>query len=599
MAPGLLISLLQQNVDKDLYGHLSRTMTLPPKSAKFLAGLGPLSILRMLWKRKLVIILLWTLISGIAVVVAWRLPAVFSAEALILVDSQKIPEKYVSSTVSTDVQDRLATISQQILSSSRLKKIIDDFDLYKEQKKKDVQEEILDMMRKDISIKVDKGWTGNRPGAFRIGYKGPDPAIVAQVANRVANLYIEENLKTREVQAEGTSEFIDTQLEEAKKRLDELEAAVSDYKLKHNGELPQQESSISGTLSRLQIELQSNRDALGRAQESKMVLENTLKVAELTMTALSAPELPGTEDAPKPGLPAVSGSRPVKLSEQISTQIAVLRLRGYAEIHPDMKKLNAELIQAQKLESQSAPAEEPRPAPPKTEQAPAKAAEVPRPPAPRAVTPRQAVELGQALERVTALKSNIAIVVKEIEQRTADQQVILRDINGALSRLQRLPIHEQELAKITRDYEISKANYRSLLDKKFSAEMATDMEHRQKSERFTVIDPARVPEKPISPNRPLLGGGGMLLGLVIGLAFGVGAELRKNVVLGEWELPAGVPVLGRLPYILPIVAEPDQPGGKIGRMVRSRRFRVAIISSAVLSCLVIAAAGIYFLRTRS
>ena len=569
----------------------------PSQSVKFLAGVGPLSILRMLWKRKIAIVLLWLVVSGIAALVAFRLPAVYSAEALILVDSQKIPEKYVSSTVSTDVQDRLATISQQILSSTRLKKIIDDFDLYKDEKKSHVQEEILDMMRKDISIKVDKGWTGNRPGAFRIGYQGRDPAIVAQVANRIANLYIEENLKTREVQAEGTSEFIDTQLEEAKKRLDELEATVSDYKLKHNGELPQQESAISGTLSRLQIELQGNRDALGRAQESKMVLENTLKVAESTVAALSAPELPVAEDAPRPiaGLPAVSGPLPVKPSDQIRAQIEALRLRGYSDTHPDMRKLSGELARVQKLESQPTQADVPRPVAPKADQAPAKTTETTKAPAHRP-PPRQAVELGQALERVTTLKSSLAIVAKEIEQRTADQQRILREMNAAQSRLERLPIHEQDLAKITRDYEISKANYRSLLDKKFSAEMATDMEHRQKSERFTIIDPARVPEKPISPNRPLLGGGGSLVGLVIGLAFGIGTELRKNVVLGEWELPTGVPVLGRLPFIVPMVPEPAPPPGKTGRLMRSRKFRLAIISSAVLSCLAITAAGIYFLR---
>src|ERR1035437_6766935 len=116
--------------------------------------LAPLSIARMLWKRKLLILICWVTVSLIVGIVVYKLPTEYTAEALILVDAQKIPEKFVTSTVSTDVQDRLATISQQILSSTRLKKIIDDFDLYHVEKKSAVQEEILEMMRKDISIKL-------------------------------------------------------------------------------------------------------------------------------------------------------------------------------------------------------------------------------------------------------------------------------------------------------------------------------------------------------------------------------------------------------------------------------------------------------------
>ena len=114
--------------------------------------------------------------------------------------------------------------------------------------------------------------------------------MVAQVTNRLANLYIDENLKTREVQAEGTSEFISTQLQEAKRKLDELEAAVSKYKLAHNGELPQQEAALIGTLSRLQSELEANRDAINRAEQAKLVLDNTLSTLESAASMLAKPD---------------------------------------------------------------------------------------------------------------------------------------------------------------------------------------------------------------------------------------------------------------------------------------------------------------------
>jgi hypothetical protein len=157
------------------------------------------------------------------------------------------------------------------------------------------------------------------------------------------------------------------------------------------------------------------------------------------------------------------------------------------------------------------------------------------------------------------------------------------------------------MAGLTRDYEITKANYRSLLDKKIAAEMATDMERREKSERFTIVDPARVPARPFKPKREMLDIGGSLIGLALGLALGLGREFQEATLLGEWELPAGPSVLGRLPYIeitpnSPILPsdKSDQSNGK-----RSRRVRLAILSTALASVLaLIAVAGLHFVLHR-
>src|ERR1039457_1379055 len=367
--------------------------------------LAPLSIARMLWKRKLLILICWATISLTVGIAVYKLPTVYSAEALILVDAQKIPEKFVTSTVSTDVQDRLATISQQILSSTQLKKMTDDFGLYRDERKSYVQEEILEAMRKDISIKLERGWIGNRPGAFRIGYQGPDPAIVAQVANRITNLFIEENLKTREVQAEGTSDFIDTQLQESKKRLDELEAAVSQYKLKHNGELPQQESAISGILSRLAVQLQTNRDSLERAEQSKAVLENTLKAAEATVTVLREP-LPtssGTEATYAGQRSSTSAAPPKKQSEILEAQLEVLTGR-YSEDHPDVRRIRLEIERVKSLEAKEAALAVPPPPTTADQTSPSN----PPPARIQPADPRRTLDLVQASERVSALKVQLS-----------------------------------------------------------------------------------------------------------------------------------------------------------------------------------------------
>jgi polysaccharide biosynthesis transport protein len=574
-------------------GH--RRKISPPNPA-----LSPLSIARMVWKHKLMIGILAVGLALTGGLVVHRLPAIYSSEAIILVDSQKIPEKLVASTVSTDLQDRIQTISQQILSSMQLKKVIEDFDLYHAERKSLFEEEILEKMRGDISIKLEQGWTGNRPGAFRVSYQGPSPAVVAQVTNRLANLYIEENLKTREVQAEGTSEFISTQLEAAKKKLDELEAAVSKYKLAHNGELPQQENELIGALSRLQSELEANRDAINRSEQAKLVLDNTMSTLESTASVLArADQTPAPRGGSSPaGGPAAAEAPEAKpKSEILQGQLDVLRLR-YSDDHPDVKRLRDEVARSKETEKKETEKKE-------AEKKEAAAHQAPKTDASKAANAaggspqpqeRERPEVLQARARINAAKAQLIQVNRELEFRKSEQQRILGDMAQYQQRIGKLPVREQEMAQLTRDYEISKANYRSLLDKGLSAEMSTDMERRQKSERFTLLDPARTPEKPIKPNRPLLYGLCVAGALAIGLVFGVGREFKQDVLLGEWELPEGLVVLGRLPYIeIPVANEPEsaEVGGK-----RRRKLRLLVVSSAVLSLLGIIGAGVYLFLQR-
>ena len=516
------------------------------------------------------------------------------ADALILIDSQKIPERFVASTVSTPVQERITAISQQIMSSTRLKSVIDEFNLYREYKNTAAPEEILEMMRNDIKITTEQtrgpAAAKGHLGAFRVGYEGADPQVVAQVANRLANLYVEENLKTREVQSEGTSEFIDAQTEEARKRLDELEKTVGEYKQQHSGELPEQETAIVSMIGRLQTDLQTNTAAMARAQESKTMLESTRDGAENMAALLESAMQRRNQPAPVVKNPARSNEPAVrKPSEALQAQIDLLRTH-YGDDHPEIRRLRAGLegLKQRELE-QAAKAADPKAqetASDKTETAGQKAEAGPE--------VRDLIDLGQARQHVTHLKAQLSVLDKEVEMRKAEQDRILRNLTQYQARLEKLPLRQQEMSRLTRDYEISKANYKSLLDKKFSAEMSTDMERRQKSERFTIIDAARVPSVPFKPNRPLLGSLSSLGALVLTMLVVLGKEAQKSVLLGEWELPAGTVVLARLPQIgLPELkaadAEPSAgaPGGP------RRRLRW-MLSSALLLVVAGVAAGAWF-----
>jgi len=548
-----------------------------PKADYSYAQFSLLSLARMCWKHRWGIVVGWVVFTAAAAAVVYRMPAIYAADALILIDAQKIPERLVPTTVSADTEDRLASISQEILSNTRLKKIIDDYGLYPNERKHMPLDEVVETMRRDISahVKVERGWSDNKPDAFRVGYEGRDPAVVAQVANQLANLFIEENLLAREGQAEGTSEFISTQVADAKKKLDTLETAIREYKSHHNGELPEQENALQGALNRLQMEQISGRDAIARAEESKSTLQRTLKMAEDTVTLLmKPPEERDPESAAGAGGTGASPARPKKPSEILQGQLDALADR-YGAQYPDVKRLKYEIARARAAEAREA--EEPSAA--------ANGA-VPaiRPAAKKAAMPNP-VDVGQARERVEVLKSQVALLDKEIATRTADQQRIAHDLADYQAKIGNVPMREQELEQITRDYDVTKVNYHSLLEKQISAEMSTDMERRQKSERFTLIDPAHIPERPSKPNRLFFITVGSLFGFVLAIAGALGVELRKDRLLGEWELPESLPVLARVPVISMT---------KGGIWPWSATKRAAAISAAVLvSAAALAAVRLY------
>ena len=152
-------------------------------------------------------------------------------------------------------------------------------------------------------------------------------------------------------------------------------------------------------------------------------------------------------------------------------------------------------------------------------------------------------------ERIQNLKARQEVGQRQLESLEDERQNVLKKITITQRHLAQLPIREQEMTSLTRDYEITKAHYQSLMDKQLAAGMATEMERRQKSERFTMLDAARVPDQPVKPNRPLYCALGSALGLILGLTISLGVESKRNVLLGEWELPREIVVLGQVPRI--------------------------------------------------
>ena len=507
------------------------------------SALSARSVIRALLKWKFLIAVLWGAGIAASMAVLFSLPQVYTADALIVVESQKIPENFVAPTVQTGLEARLDQLKQQVLSRERLWSLIQELNLYPGLRKKRTREEVLEAMRHDITIGLERGWSANRPGAFRVSYKASSPKIAAAVANRVGDFFSTENLREREQEANGTSQFLESQLEAAKTNLQEQEGKLREFKTTYNGELPEQEIGMLASNGQNKAELLGIQDSISRAQQNKLILASSLAMAEESVNRLQdLARRPARQDSSytpaveQPGQPMPHGPRADL--ERVRAKLRELRLR-YRDGYPEVQALLQEQAALEKAVN---------------DEAAASAGNTPAPNGKPALTASGMTDSDPTLvtekEKVASLKSQIALTDREIGDLDKRRERVLRDVGSVQSRMDKLPMREQQLASLTRDYEASKANYKSLLDKKLAAEMAANMERWQKAERFVMLDPARVPEKPTSPNRPVFMTGGVLMSLALAAGIAFLLETRRNVFLGEWELPAGTLVVGRVPKML-------------------------------------------------
>jgi polysaccharide chain length determinant protein (PEP-CTERM system associated) len=518
------------------------TLTDIPGLASMGEAFSVLSIARALWKRKVLMLMLWICGCGAIVFVVSRMKPVFQADTVILVEPQKIPENFVPATVQVMLEARLDVLKQQALSRERLWMLITELDLYSQERKQLTQMEVIQKMREeDITVTLERTWSANRPGAFRIAYVGGDPRRVAEVTNRIGQYFIEENLRQREAEAEGAAEFLGGQLEESRVRLRQQEARLSEFKISHNGELPTQEAGLVGEVAQARTELTTIQEAMTRAEQNKVIHESSLTLMKETMArrrevdqlrsqqALTASSLParGAENAnPLP--------TPLDLAR---ADLATARGR-YLDAHPEVQSALRRVRQLEKEELAAL-----------AERAKRRAAAPGTLPALTLADRQAEMQDAASQARLEEITQRITAAAQEIESLKTRRMHVLGQIETLKVRLLKVPQNEQALTAITRDYDTSNLNYASLLRRKLDADTSTNMEKQQKSQKLVMLDRAKVPEKPIRPKREILIGGGSVVMLLLSLLAAFVLELRRNVVLGEWELPPGTVVLGRVPVI--------------------------------------------------
>jgi polysaccharide chain length determinant protein (PEP-CTERM system associated) len=446
------------------------------------------------------------------VVLAFRLPNIYRAETVIMVDPQQVPNNYVTPTVSSSISDRLSTIQQQVLSPTRLQKLIDTTNLYADLKGRRSQADLVRMVQSSTSVDlVSTG--GSRMSAFRIAFSGKRPAEVAKVANQLASMFIEENLKAREAQSEGTAEFLEHELGVTKNELENKEKEVQALKTRNIMDLPDSKQYHVEVLGNLRAQLQASQDRISRAQQEKVYVQSLMMTSHPTVDLDSG--APGSSASPRQGE-----------AQKLESRLAELQAR-YGPNHPDVRRVRKDLEEVKKKDA-----------------------------ADNAKTSAQPQISTEALAADAmhnpVLDSQLNKVNQDIQEQTRHQAQLQEQINFHVSKLERIPIFEQQIAGMMRDYETLRSHYTSLLDKKLSAQMASALESHQKAERFVVLDAAAIPDRPFAPNRGLICMAGLFGGLLGGIGLAALMEMSDESVRSEMEATriAGKPVLAGIPQLL-------------------------------------------------
>jgi polysaccharide chain length determinant protein (PEP-CTERM system associated) len=469
-------------------------------------------------------------------------PEKYKSSSTILVIAQQVPEAYVRSTISTRVDERLFTIRQQVLSRTRLIAVMGELGLYVEERKKLPPEEVVEMMRKNIEIQVASTTERGRrrdssEDAFTLTVTHENPSLAMMIASRLASYFIEENLKSRKQEAVGTSDFLKSQLQKTKARLEAQEERVKRYKLRNMGELPQQLQANLQILSRLQDQLKMNSDATRNAQDRKVYLEAQIGTLEAQLNTIAAQmsAAAGGSNAPE----ASAAATPTLASDLAAkkSQLASLSTK-YTERYPEIRRLKHEIAQLEKRLAESI-AQEGASGGSQGLLPIARAGSGNEPPG-----SRERDEIGRLRAQSKGVDSEIASLRK-------DRLGIEKAIAGIEARVENSPRREQEMVSLTRDYENLKLSYDDLLKKKLDAEVSQNLEERQKGEQFQILDPANLPQKPFSPDRPKVFGIAFAAAMLIGFGGAFGLEMINPTLRGKRDFQNyfTVPVLASIPII--------------------------------------------------
>jgi polysaccharide chain length determinant protein (PEP-CTERM system associated) len=502
--------------------------------------LTPDDIVRAVVRQRWIVLVPFAIGLAAAPFLARFAPERYRSETLIMVVPQRVPDSYVRPTVTQSVEERLPAITDQIMSRTRLERIIQEMDLYKSERAGMVMEDVVAQMRTDVRV----GVVGREGNSFRLAYVSGNAETARKVTERLASLYIEQNLTDRSNQAESTSQFIATQLEEAKRRLIEQEKKLEIYRKQHSGQLPTQMQANLQAIQNASLQLQSLNDSTHRAQERRLLIERQITDTHAVPLTVITPTVV-TDDTPVPTSKA-------QQLELLRARLP-LYLQRYTADHPEVIALKRTIDELAAQVAEETPAA--------TEQVPEKR-----------LTPAEAAQK----KRILDLQAELAVIDRQLDTNRAEERRLKAVMADYQSKVDAAPTRESELVELTRDYSTLQTAYATLLMKREDSMIAANLERRQIGEQFRILDPASRPERPYNQSQRLAvmasgTGVGLLLGLLlIGYREYWDSSFRREE---EVHQTLKLPVFALIPLIH---SEREQ------RTIRRRTLAMDIAGSAML-----------------
>jgi polysaccharide chain length determinant protein (PEP-CTERM system associated) len=485
--------------------------------------------LAMLGRRVKVIVIPALLAPLAGFLISYVFHAKYTSQSLILVDAPKIPDAMVQQVFTEDLTQHIATIQQQVLSPPRLRPMAERLGLIKADQNAD---DVIDGIRLNMTIEpvvTDLSQVGTSSGGkkkpgqgspvpgFYVGYTAATARQAQEICADLTSMLVEEDLKSREDASQGTTQFLTTQVEDAKRNLDDLDKKLAAFKNQHMGQLPGDEDNNLKILMGLNSQLDANTQTLNRATQDKSYTESML-AQQLTTWKTSQ-----------------SSNNPQTLQQQLSQLQAQLidQQARYTDDHPDVIKTQADIAQVKK-----------------------KLAEI-NDTAAKAGDSTVDKESGSEPPEIRQLRLQIHQYQDLIAQATRDQKKLQEEIGVYQSRVASSPGIEEEYKQLARDYDNAQKVYQDDLAKQSTSKMATQAQQQQQGEKMELLNPASLPDLPSFPNRLLFAGGGLGAGLALGLGLAIWLEFRDKSIRtqADAESALGLPMLVAMPWIVETRAE--------------------------------------------
>jgi polysaccharide chain length determinant protein (PEP-CTERM system associated) len=496
-------------------------------------------------------------IASATAVVSVFLPNSYRASTSILIIPQRVPENFVRPTVTADLSERLNMIQQQILSRTRLERIIQEFNLYERERSRMIMEDVIEQMRRDINVNVRQPRSRREEvNNFSVSFDANEARTAMRVTERLASLFVQENVEDRALLADQTDQFLKGQLEEARRRLADQEKSLQEFRMHNHGRLPEQVQSNLQLLQGAQSRLQSLAEASNRDRDRLFALDKTLSEMPPATSTVNAPAPVARSQGNDRNAPTTTAQQ----LDQARAELRAMQLRLKPD-HPDIGRAKRFIADLERKADEE------------TLQQPLSAVNNP--------TPTNVVVDRQQIARAEQMRTEMSEIRQRLESSKREAAQLEVTINDLSSRVQAGPALQSQLTQLTRDYQTIQESYTTLLKKSEDSKMAVNLERRQIGEQFKIIDGARLPEKPISPDRIRINLFGILGGLGLGLALVAFLEYRDTSLKSDDDVMTtlSLPVLA----VIPIMTN-------AGERRLARRRKLLLAASASVTCMLLAAA---------